>query len=206
MDLVVRVLIIAIVLIAALVALYYLLQGTLLQHVTQQQAEALILSDLQRISPGALINITNSTPSTYAGSWHIVTSVITNATSPCPSYLVYSFDYPQFGFVYRVENTYTKDCVIYGLSTNKTFIVSSFPVAITRAFNLNIPMVNDFINSQGARNVVVTTQFLYNITALGTNYTNVWLVNYSSKNVAYSVYVMLKQVNGTLITAYNRSR
>lgn len=206
MDLLTRTVVIALVLILVILGIFYALQNTILAHVSVQQAVSLVTADLQGTNPNAIINITNVTASTYAGSWHIVAGVITNATTPCPSYFVYTFDYPQFGFVYRVQNTYTSNCVIYGLAQNKTFIISSFPIAITRSYNLMPPAIISYLNVQGINNVVVTAHFYNKLNAQGNSYTNVWLVNYTSKKVAYSAYALLSQVNGTLLSAYNASR
>ncbi len=205
MDLLVRAIVGAVVVIVILFGVYYALQNSVFQHVTQQQAAALVTSDLQRLYPGALINVTNNTPSNYSGSWHIVTSVILNSTSACPSYFVYTFDYPQFGFVYRVDNTYTNNCVIYGFNKNAPFIISSFPVAITRVYTLGIPNMVGFIDSSGFSNVNAAAHFFGSTNVLGKNYTNVWLVSYTSPSKNYSVYALLSQLNGTLLASYNAS-
>lgn len=203
MELLLRMLIVIAVVVVVLLGVYYALQSSFFQHVTKQQAESLVTADLQRLYPNSAINITNDTASTYSGSWHIAVSVVLNATSPCPSFFVYTFDYPQFGFVYRVQNTYTNNCVIYGLSQNKTFIVSSYPVAITKSYVLGVPSIRNYLNSQGFGSVTVTARFFSSTAILGTNYTNVWLVKYSSTKATYSVYALLSQVNGTLLRTYN---
>ncbi|MCL5239493.1 MAG: hypothetical protein M1286_03420 [Candidatus Marsarchaeota archaeon] len=204
MDLLARTLILAVILIAIIFGVYYALQNSVFQHVTQQQAASLVTSDLQRLYPSALINITNNTPSNYSGSWHVVASVVLNSTSVCPSYFVYTFDYPQFGFVYRVDNTYTSNCVVYGLS-NKSFIISSFPVAVTRAYTLGIPAVKAFVEGSGFSNVVTHANFFNYTDVQGSNYTNVWIVNYSSPEKNYTLYVALSQLNGTLLKTFNIS-
>ncbi len=203
MDLLARTIIIAVAVIIILFIVYYALQNTVFQHVTQQQAASLVTADLQRTYPNALINVTNNTPSNYSGSWHIVASVVLNATSVCPSYFVYTFDYPQFGFVYRVDNTYTSNCVIYGLSSAKPFILSSFPVAITRAYTLGIPSVLSFVGSAGFGNTSAHANFFTLTSVQGSNYSNIWIVNYSSARENYTVYVLLSQLNGTLIKAFS---
>ncbi len=106
-------------------------------HVTEAQALSLVEGDVQNANPGVLINVTNVTPSQFPGSWHILMSVILNATSPCPSYYIYSFDYPKYGFVYNIENTYTSNCIVYGLMQNKSYIIASYPVAVVRAYSFN---------------------------------------------------------------------
>jgi hypothetical protein len=205
MDLLVRAMLFAVIVIVVLFAVYYALQSSVFQRVTQEQAASLVTTDLQRLYPSALINITNNTPSNYSGSWHIVASVILNATSPCPSYFVYTFDYPQFGFVYRVDNTYTNNCVVYGFNSKGPFIVSSFPVALTRAYALNIPALSNFINAVGFSHVQAYAHFYNRTSVLGKNYTNVWLVSYSSTFSNNSAYALISQLNGTFLASYNAS-
>lgn len=205
MELLARAIIGIVVIVLILLLLFYSLQNTLFQHVSKQQAEALVLSDLQRNYPGAIVNITNDTPSNYSGSWHVSASLVLNATSPCPSFFEYSFDYPKFGFQYTVDNRYTQNCVIYGLTSDKPFIISSYPVAITRAYLLNVSSVMNYINVTRFGNVVARAHFYNYTNLLGTNYTNVWLVSFSSRIENHSVYVILSQLNGNLIAAYNMS-
>ena len=193
----------AVVIVIILVAIYFVLQKIIpAEQVTQAQAAALIMSDLQNSYPNAVINITNVTPSRFRGSWHILASVIANATTPCPSYYAYSFDYPQYGFVYRVQNTYTSNCVIYGMQENNSYILSSYPVAIARSYNLTLPLVTNFVNAYGYRNVAANASFYSNYTVFGGRYNNVWLVGYGAPAANYSVYVLLTQIGGRPITDY----
>ena len=206
MDLLVKTMVAAVVVVAILFVAYYAMQNTLFQHITKDQAISLITADLLGAYPGAQVNVTNATASSYAGSWHIAFSIILNATSPCPSYFAYSFDYPQFGFVYRVENTYAKNCTIYGLSSGKPFIVSSSPVAITRAYTLNVPNLRAFIAAYGFHNVTVAANFFNSTTINAVNYTHAWQVVYSSERANHSAAALLSQLNGTLLTSYNLTR
>jgi len=206
MDLLVKTMVAAVVVVAILFAVYYAMQNTLFQHITKDQAVSLITAYLLGAYPNAQVNVTNATISTYAGSWHIIFSIIINATSPCPSYFAYSFDYPQFGFVYRVENTYTKNCTIYGLSPEKPFIISSSPVAITRSYMLNASSIKAFIASYGFRNVTVASNFFNATTINAINYTRIWQVVYSSERANHSVIALLSQLNGNMLVTYNVTR
>ncbi len=172
------------------------------QQVTEAQAESLVLHDLQNANPGAVVNVTNATPSQYLGSWHIVTSVVTNETSPCPSYYLYSFDYPKYGFVYRVDNIYTSNCLIYGITPGKPYPIGSYPVAITKAHLLNLSVVNKFIEKYGFGGVVVRANYYGTIFFNNANYTKVWLVNYTTANSVSYVSVLISQSNGTEETTY----
>lgn len=175
-------------------------------QMTREQAVSFVLNDFNNNMPDSIINITNVTPSQYPGSWHIVASVITNATTPCPSYFIYSFDYPKFGFVYRVDNIYTDRCTIYGFSENKTNIITSYPVAITRSYNLNLTSVRNLVNKYGYDSIKVNATFYNAITLSGQNYTKVWIVAYGSRldPINYT-YVVLSQAGGNLLLSFNRT-
>jgi hypothetical protein len=125
-------------------------------------------------------------------------------SSPCPSYSIYSYDYPKYGFINRTENTYTRNCVIYG-AQNKSYIIASFPVAITWSYDLDVPQVLTFVKSYGFGNVTVNASYFSNTTVLGKNYTNIWLVRYASANANHTVSVLLSQVGGNLLLEYNSS-
>lgn len=198
MDLLSKAFIIAVVVIALLVAVKFAVQNSP-QPVSQAEAVANVTHFLtQSTPPGTLINITSVTPSQYQGSWHIVTGIIINATSPCPSYYVDSFDYPQYGFVSRLENNYTANCIINGI--NKSYVIGYYPVAIARSYSLNISQVRDFVNRYGYSNVQVQANRAASERINGINYSSVWVVYYTAPSANYSVYVYL-QPNGTLITA-----
>ena len=205
MDLLAKAVIVAIVMAIVIISVYYIIRQPVLPHVTKSQSSSLILDYLKNNYKGAVINITNITPSTYQGSWHILASVIQYATTPCPSYSVLSFDYPEYGFVSRVENNYTGNCVVNGLVQNQSYIVASYPVAIARSHALGIPAVNSFIATAGYENVSVHATY-YNFTNFNNvNYSSVWLVNYSSKRLNYSVQVLLTQNGGNPIAVSNVS-
>jgi hypothetical protein len=201
MDLLVKSAIAVVVVVVIVGAAFYLQSsGVFTQQVTQAQAVSLVYHDLQNSNPTANINITNVTPSQYSGSWHIMVSIIENATSPCPSYFVYSFDYPKYGFVYQIYNTYTDNCVIYGNKGNQT-IIGSAPAAITRSYDLNIPAVVSFIQKYGYSSVKTYAAYYKNFVSTGGyNYTGVWLVNYITSKSNATVSVLIYQNNGTAVT------
>ncbi|MGI0141540.1 MAG: hypothetical protein ACREBF_02720 [Candidatus Micrarchaeales archaeon] len=203
MNLLAKVIVAAIVLVIVLLAVYFGAQKLKLgQQVTQVQAVSLVTNYLQNANPNTVVNVTNVTRSTYPGSWHILTSVAFNSTSPCPSYASYSFDYPQYGFVYRVQNNYTSNCVIYGLEQNKSYILAAAPLAIARSYNLSIPLINTFVSTYGYNNVVVHANFYNSISLKSKTYANIWLVNYSAPTASYSVFTVITQAGGLALTNY----
>lgn len=203
MNLLSSVILAAIILIAVLVVGYFALQHLNLgQQVTEQQAVSLVVNYIKNTQQNTVVNVTNVTPSSYPGSWHILTSVTFNATSPCPSYVAYSFDYPQYGFVYRVQNNYTSNCVIYGLQQNKTFILAAAPLAIARSYNLSVPSVVSFVNTYGFNNVVVHANYFNSIIISSQTYNGIWIVNYTAPAANYSVFTAITQVGGDLVANY----
>ncbi|MDE1762582.1 MAG: hypothetical protein KGH78_05360, partial [Candidatus Micrarchaeota archaeon] len=140
-----------------------------------------------------------------AGSWHIVASVTINSTSPCPTYAAYSFDYPKYGFVYRVDNLYTSNCVVYGLEQNSSYLIASAPVAIARSYGLGNANITAFVGKYGFKNVVVRASFAQSLITSYTTYNNVWVVNYTAPGTPAYVFAAITQKGGNLITAYTAS-
>jgi hypothetical protein len=204
MDILARTLLALVAIVLVFFAIYYASSHYLPSSgVTEQQAVTQVQSFLQNNNPDSIINLTNVTPSEYPGSWHIEASVIRYPTSPCPSYYVYSFDYPKYGFVNRTESLYTANCTIYGLIPGTSYIIGSYPVAIARSYALNTSSVLMFVQTVGYDNTVVHATY-YNQTYLqGANYSKVWIVNYSSPDTNKNVYSVISQTNGTFITTYN---
>ncbi len=206
MDLLSKAVIIAIILVVAIVGAYYAFQKVFSQStVTEQQAATLVTNYLQSHNPDAVINITNVTPSQFAGSWHIVASFINNPTTPCPTYLIYSFDYPKYGFVNRTETIYTTNCTVNGLVNGNNYTIGSYPVAIVRSYSLKNPSITSYVNLAGYSNVAVHAIYYSKFPLQGANYTKVWVVNYSAITSNQSLYAGISQVNGSLMFIYNRT-
>ncbi len=202
MNLLTSVLIIAIVVVAIIFVAYYaygLIYGSSSQQVTEQQAESLITTDLQANYPNAVVNITNASPSSYSGSWHIVVSVVVNASSPCPSYFINTYDYPAFRFNPTPQNTYTTNCNIYVFSPSGAFKLGSAPVAIAWATR-RVPSVAEYVSLFGASNVNAEATYAANATTGGT-----WSLVYSSASANYTAHALLADTNGTLLSSYNAS-
>jgi hypothetical protein len=208
MDLLLRALALTVIIVVALAAVYYAFQSGVFSQkvVTEQQAEALVVNYLQSHNPNAIVNVTNVTPSQYHGSWHIVVSFISNQTTPCPTYLVYSYDYPKYGFVNRTENTYTDNCTVAGLVPGMNYAIGAYPIAITRSYSLGTPAVMAYVDRIGYGNVVVHADYHAAFSLDGRNLAKVWVVNYSSVYTNQSVYSVISQTNGSLVAVYNATR
>jgi hypothetical protein len=212
MDLLVKVGIVALVLIAilavALVFKYTSSPGPL----TSSQAQQVVQRDLKLEYPNASITIINVTQSTVSqGSWSIFVSLVYNATRPCPTLYLQEYDYPAFGLVPSVANLYTSHCVIYGLTSGSSqyyaYLITSPEVAIAKSFNSSYPALVAYVNTYGynSTNVYAThyqNLMLGNVIApYGGDFFNVWLVNYTATRAPYSEYVVLN-TTGSIIFNY----
>jgi hypothetical protein len=206
MDLLSKSIIAAVIIALIIVGIYIGLQKIApVQQITSAQAVSLIKAYLQNSYPTAEINITNVTPSTYSGSWHITASTVLNASKPCPTYYISSFDYPKYGFVNTIQNTYTKNCIIYGIQNTTNYLITSSPVAITKSYTLGIPSIISYVNKYGYSNIYVSANYYKNTTIFYKNFTDVWIVNYTAPTANYSSYVMISQHGGSQILNYTIS-
>ncbi len=211
MGLITNVLIVAIIAIVILVAARSI-AGTAPQQVTSAQASAEVKDFITSSFSGSTVNVTtNITPSNYQGSWHIVAQAIINGTKVCPSYYIYSFDYPRFTLVNNTENLYTSNCVVGGIQPNLPYMISSYPVAIAMSYDAHIPKVEAFISRYGRNAVDVYANYFRSIALNGTNYTKAWIINYTMPSASHYVVVVLNQtvvqdrINGTEVPAFNYS-
>lgn len=184
----------AILIILIIVIIYLLSNNTQTQQTTQSQAISSIYNSLLSKDPSVQINITNVSQSQYPNNWDILANVTYNATSPCPSYFSYLFNYPKNGTNYIIKNIYTKNCKIYA-NPNSPYINDS-QIAITRAYNLNIPSITSFINNYGFSSVKVNATYYKNLIYNKIYYPNVWLINYFAVNSSPTA-ILISQKNGT---------
>ncbi|MGC8662430.1 MAG: hypothetical protein ACP5RT_01440 [Candidatus Micrarchaeia archaeon] len=202
MDLLSRSVIAVVLLIIVLFAIYYLIAHYgVSSEITKEQAVSLVLSDIKNSNPSLVVNVTNVTPSQFAGSWHISFTIIANATSPCPNFYSVSFDYPRYRFVPTLENNYTNNCIIDGFSNNSNYILASYPAAITRVYSF--VAAQNYINRFGFSNISTSATFYKNASILGKNYTNVWKILYTSPKASYSEDFYITQIGGHLIANYS---
>jgi len=206
MDLLGKVAVIAIVLIILFTVGFIIFQQTAQQTYTAQQAANFVYNYLKTSNPNAnvtLINVTNST--LKKNSYVIVFSIVYNGTRPCPTLFISQYDYPATGLVPSINNVYTKNCIIYGLSTAPTYVVSAPQIAIVRSYTLNNTQIRNYVSTNGYNNTsVFATYYPYlnkNVTKLAKSFINVWLIRYKAKNVNYSIYAVLGQ-NASILGNY----
>ena len=202
MDLLLKSIIAMVVIIGIIFVAYFAISSTHTEYLTRSEAVSQVVDYLQNSNQGAVVNITNATESTSPGSWDVVATVITNATKQCPSYLAYYFDYPRYGFVNGTQTIYTSGCKVYGYNKSRTYIIGSYPVAITMVHLLNLSVVNKFSGEYGA-NVVVSAYYNKTSNVGGQEYNNTWTIRYSAPEASNSLYIVISQLNGTYIASYN---
>ncbi len=207
MDLLSKTIIGVVILIAIIFIVYYLQSSGVFgtYTITQNQAETLVLNDLQNTFQNAVINITNVSKSQYQGSWHIIASVVLNSTSPCPDYSILSFDYPKYNFVYKVESIYTQNCIVYQKGLNQSSIIGSYPAAITKSYDANITVLDTYIKKYGFDNVTTSAIYYKHLSYNKQNYSDVWQVNYTTPKSNTTIAVILYENNGIIANTYNKT-
>ena len=200
MNLIAKVLVIAVAIIIVLAAARLVSSGQA-KPVSSSQAASNVTQYLKTAYPGVVVNITNVSQSQYAGSWDIIADVVINSTKPCPSFYSYSFVYPKFGFVGQIDNTYATGC-----TTNEQNVTSP-AVAITKASA--IPQIQALRKAYSDYNINTAVSYLvqyqaYNGTATHT-YNDVWLVSYSTPFTKNTINVVLTEQDGSILVVYNSS-
>ncbi len=197
---------VVIVAVAAAFGISSLLHSSHSHSVTPAQAEHFVLADLQQASPtDTNISILNVSPSPVSsGSWRVTVSVVYNATTPCPTFLVNEYDYPAVTLVPSVEDVYTSNCTIYGLANAPSYVISAPPVAITRSYDLHNQSVLNFVTSH--INTVVVHAMLYNSiaansTPLGIPFNDTWIINYSAPG-AGALYALMNESGTRILGTY----
>ena len=212
MDLLSKAVIAAVVLVVIAVVLISV-KGIVPLHHTQLNAttvSTLVVSDLQQAYPNATVKLLSANRSYSSNdSWSVTLLVVYGPRTPCPTIKVEDFDYPETGLLPTVTEVYSNYsdgmCHVYGLPNSAlpyfSYTVTSPESAIDRAYNSDYPPLVQFINQNGFSNVTASASFLNKTTSVfGENYTNVWLVRYSSANTAHndSQYVLMNYSGGVL--------
>lgn len=209
MDLLAKVAIIAVVLIAitssALLVYNYVIRPN--ETLTSQAAQQIVFRDLSLQYPNASVTITNVSPSTlFSGSWAIFVSLVYNATRPCPTVYLEQYDYPATGLVPTVANLYTRHCIIYGLGSTQmpyyTYIITSSEIAIAKSYNSSYPALLNYVSTYGYdnTNVHASKHAVLSSPTIPANLTfyNVWLINYTAATASYSEYVVMNSTGAIL--------
>lgn len=211
MDLIGKVAIIVILLIVIFSAGFILFKHSVQTQFTAQQAKQVVLNDLKASNPRANITVINVSNSTLEkNSYNVVLSIVYNSTSPCPTLFIEEYDYPATGLVPSVDNLYTKNCIIFGLSNAPSYVIGSPIIAVARSYNQsvahNVTQVTNYVSDFGYNNIMTTAMFYPSLnntnTHLSQSYYNVWLIRYKAAAANYSIYTVLDS-SGAVVDNYS---
>ena len=195
MDLISRVGLLVVVLIAVFGIILALQHTASAGPLTEQQAEQLVVTDLQKSYQGATVSVINVTRSpVQSGAWRITVLLVLDPTSPCPSVSIEGFDYPATRLVPSSYNNYTASahgCTVYSGGGAVGSSEMSAEIAIAMSYHDYFPTIMSYVDDYGYGNMHVHA-------TLCSNPSDVWLVNYSAQAANKPLYVLMHQ-NGTII-------
>jgi hypothetical protein len=209
MGLLLNVAVIAAVVIVIAVAVFLIFPATAVStKLTPLRAESLVVNDIKTQNPNANVTVISVSNSTLepGKSWQVVASVIYNGSKPCPIVMIDVFDYPALGLQNYTANLYTRGCVINGLTSAPSYVISLPQIAIARSYSLNDTAIMDYVSKFGYGNTFVSASFKgqTQTNSIFGNESNVWLVRYKATNANYSLNAVLNQ-SGMITQTYNAS-
>ncbi len=198
MELISKIFVFAILLIAIFGIAYVLSQHLNNSALTANTVEGYVINDLQQQNPNSSIKIINVTPSSIkSGSWDVVVRLISNSTRACPTLLIEGFDYPAMTLLPSLYNKYIGNCAISGSAYSSSYVVGNPAVAITEVYEQKNPAMMGYLNQYGYNNTYVNAKFypLLNDSILPINASmhNAWVITYKAVNANYSLYAVLNQ-------------
>lgn len=167
---------------------------------TQDKAVDFVKQQMQTEYPGASIEVINVEPQNE--SWKITSKVVYGANTPCPNLTIVTYEYPQFGFVPRVENNITNNCELLSCKGIENCTIGTSEEAIIASHKLNyVSEIDNFINSFGYNNIRVdaSNYSSYFENKTNTTYQSVWVVNWTSPKANYSIRLILNQTGGKVL-------
>ncbi|MGC8649091.1 MAG: hypothetical protein ACP5UN_02645 [Candidatus Micrarchaeia archaeon] len=227
MDLLVKVIIIALLLIAIVFIIFSLFAKSTTSHtLSRTEAINIVEADILNRTPNAQIRLISANSSGSGNlinsSWNIDLIVIYNGTKVCPTLLEEDYNYPMFG-LNATTTVYTKDCK--GVYTNAPNYVISMPqIAIVESYNENT-LADSYVSTFGygntnvyAKTINLTSNDIYSL-GIPTNsipsnfissnsvFNNIWFINYTANNANYNLYLLMNQ-SGNIITSFflNKTR
>jgi hypothetical protein len=163
------------------------------------QAEAFVLTDLYQGNPSGNFSVLNVSP-TANNSWRITVGAIYNGSTPCPTYLTESFDYPSVNLAPVVNNIYVSDCTVHEVSQNGTPFIYVPAVAIayvtSQAKSGADYVLHDYLSTYGYNSIHARAKFFAanpSPPLLSEYGKNLWVVNYTASTANYSVYVAISE-------------
>jgi hypothetical protein len=183
------------------------------EQMTEEKAVGFVTQHMQVQYPGAKTNVLEV--KLQDGSWRISSEVIYGANTPCPNLSIVVYEYPAFGFVPRAENNITNNCQLLSCKGIENCTLGTTEEAIIASHKLNdVPEINSLIYEAGCSSVVgcnnVTVDAAYyssyfdSITNI--TYPSVWVVNWTSPKVNYSLNLVLNQTGGKVLDKFKLNK
>ena len=218
MDLLGKVIVLAVVLVVAVVILSYALGHNAVkaaQKPNASEAGNFVLSYFQS-SPqfqGATENIIAITsPTAQNGSYDVYVGIVYNATSPCPTVVEWDYNYPNTGLVPKEDlnltswNPSSSTCILYNGANTSIQDMKLPAIAMVKAY-VDSKSARDYVSRFGYGKTHATAQFhssFYYPAAPTpyneTNYNNTWDIYYTAVNANYSYNIVLNQSGNTLFS------
>jgi hypothetical protein len=205
MGLLTTVVIIAFVAILVIGGVFFLFHKTVTApKVTMQGAEGLVINDIKAQNPTAnvtlLPGVTNA-----SGSFIIPLSVVYNGTSPCPTLITETFNYPALG-LQPIQDTQASASVA---GNCQVYIQGSLPpygpIFIASSYADNNATIRSYVDTFGYNNTSVTARFITSTNStISGNETNVWAVTYQASTANYMISAILGQ-SGKILQTYRTS-
>ncbi len=191
---------------AALIIIFIALAALLLkgfQHprpaLNATQAKNIVLADLYQGNPSGNFTILNVSPSAN-DSWRITVGAIYNGSTPCPTYLTESFDYPSVNLAPLVNNIYASDCTLHEISQNGSPFIYVPALAIASATSQARSgadsVLKNYLSAYGYNSTHTLAKFFTanpNPPSLSVYGKDLWIVNYTARAANYSLYVAISE-------------
>lgn len=199
MELLSKVAIVAVILIALSISAALLLRhSSQPSNITASYAKSFVLADLHQSAPTANFTVLNVS-SGGTNSWTVLVAASYNTTTPCPTYLTESFNYPGTNLAPTIDNIYISNCTVRQVPSSSggeiTLPVIAIGEATEQARSGGDPLLLNYLQTHPLDSIYTRAYFYssYNSIVEGTrvNGSDIWVVNYTSKDANYSVYAVL---------------
>jgi ABC-type Na+ efflux pump permease subunit len=221
MDLLAKVIIIAILLIAIVFIIFsFFAKSTTPQTFTRAEAINIVEEDILNRTPNAQIRLISANSSANGNSinssWNIDVVVVYNGTKACPTLLEEYYNYPVFGLS-STNTIYTENCKgVYANAPN--YVISMPQIAIVESYNENA-LADSYVSTFGyentnvyAKKINLTSNDIYSLgipaNSIPSNFingnsilNNIWFINYTAINANYNLYLLMNQ-SGNIITSF----
>ena len=209
MDILLQVALIAIILIiifGIILVVHSYISKPAPSKLTSNEALAIVEKDIKLNDPNSTISLLSISKSKITNnSWDMSFRVINRTKSVCPTLEIESYNYPAVSLAPTIISVYSKNCQIFASNTcgDPSSNITLYPIALACAYNSNNYTLNSYITQYGYKNITTVTNFdsNYVIPSKNISYTNVWILNYTSKIANFNLTVISNR-DGSIINVY----